>query len=376
MVFSSLDIVRLGSKVVGYKLFRLTRKVKMLPLSLTVSVTNVCNSRCQTCYIWSLYKEKPLLKKNELRTVEFEKIFESLGRTPIWITISGGEPFTRRDLVRICQAAHEYCHPKILIIPTNCLLPDDIEFKTKKILDVYHNSEVLVNLSLDGVGKAHDLIRGVAGNFEKVVETYNRLKGLKKDFPNFKIGIHSVVSQFNIHNLSELYDYTKQLNPDNYICEIAEHRSELFNVDKTIQPDFISYKKFIEELRKRTKKDYLPKGGIVKLIQAIRLKYYQLVVRELEEKRQVIPCYAGFTSCQISPYGDIWPCCILAYDASMGNLRNVEYDFKQVWFSQQAEKVRMRIKNRSCYCPMANVHYTNVLCNFATLLKVFWNALV
>lgn len=368
-------MMRLGSKAVGYKLFRATGAVKMLPISLTVSVTNVCNSRCRTCYIWSLYKEKPFLKKDELKTWEFGKIFESLGRALIWITISGGEPFTRPDLVEICQAAYDHCRPKILIIPTNCLLPEVIESKTKKVLDIYRDSQVILNLSFDGVGRAHDLIRGVPGNFKKVIETLGKLKELKKEFPNFEIGMHSVASRFNIRDLLTLYDYVKQLHPDNYICEIAEHRNELFNTDKSIEPDLAEYKKFIEELRKRTKNDYLGKGGVVKLIQAFRLKYYQLVIQELEEKRQVIPCYAGFTSAQISAYGDVWPCCILAYDASMGNLRDVGYDFKKIWFSKRAEEVRKRIKSSKCYCPMANVHYTNALCNFRTLLNVLWNSL-
>ena len=375
MSFSNSDIIKLGGKALRYKLFRATGRAKMLPLSLTVSVTNVCNSRCRTCYIWELYREKPALKEKELKTYEFEEIFRSLGKNLVWITISGGEPFTRPDLVQICDAAYEHCQPKILIIPTNCLLTDAIEGKVKKILDIYRDSQVIVNLSFDGVGEAHDSIRGVPGNFEKLIATFGKLKALKEDFPNFEIGLHSVASKFNIKDLLELYNYAKELNPDNYICEIAEHRSELFNADKSIEPDIQEYKKFIEELRKRTRNDYLGKGGIVKLIQAIRLEYYQSVVQELEEKKQVIPCYAGFTSAQISAYGDVWPCCIMAYDASMGNLRDVGYDFRKIWFSKRADEVRKRIKSTKCYCPMANVHYTNALCNFTTLAKVVVNSL-
>jgi len=372
---SNKDMLRVGGKTLGYKLFRATGAVKMLPLSLTVSVTNVCNSKCKTCYIWSLYQEKPFLKKDELTTYEFGKIFESVGRSLIWLTISGGEPFTRPDLAEICEAAYDHCHPKILIIPTNCLLPDVVLGKAKKILGIYRDSQVILNLSFDGVGKAHDLIRGVPGNFDKVIETLGRLKELKKEFPNFEVGLHSVASQFNIRDLLSLYDYAKQQNPDNYICEIAEHRSELFNIDKSIEPEFAEYKRFIEELRRRAKNDYPGKGRAARLIRAFRLKYYEHVIEELEKKRAVIPCYAGITSAQISAYGDVWPCCIMAYGASMGNLRGVGYDFRKIWFSKRAEEVRKRIKSSKCYCPMANVHYTNALCNYTTVLQVLWNSL-
>jgi len=372
----NVNTLNLGYKVLGYKLFRTIHIPKMLPLSITVSVTNVCNSKCQTCYVWSLYKEKPWLKEKELKTDEFEKIFESLGKNVVWLTISGGEPYTRPDLVDICEAAYEHCHPKFLVIPTNCLLPSEVEYKTKKILDLYRDSNVVVNLSLDGISKKHDVIRGIPGNFEKVIATYDKIKTLRKEHPNFKVGVHSVVSQFNINDLLELYEFIKQLEPDNYISEIAEHRNELFNTDKQIAPDLSAYEDLMKELTKRTKEDYLRQKGIVRFIQAYREKYYQLVSRVLKEKRQVLPCYAGFASCQISPYGDLWPCCILAYNAEMGNLRNTEYDFGKVWFSQQAEKVRTDIKAGKCYCPMANVNYTNVLCNITALLEVFWNALV
>jgi len=372
----NINTLSLGSKVLGYKLFRMIHIPKMLPLGVTVSVTNVCNSKCQTCYIWSLYREKPWLKGKELKTDEFEKIFESIGRNAVWITISGGEPYLRPDLVRICEAAYEHCRPKFLIVPTNCLLPSEIEYKTKKILETYRDSEVVVNLSLDGVDKKHDAIRGVLGNFEKVIVTYDKLRRLRKEYPNFKIGIHSVASRFNINNLLELYEFAKRLEPDTYICEIAEPRNELFNIDKEIAPDISEYENFIKELSKKIKRDYFQKRGLVRLIQAYRLKYYQLAVRELKEKRQVIPCYAGFASCQISSYGDVWPCCILAYNAEMGNLRDTEYNFRKVWFSEQAEKVRRNIKGGQCYCPMANVHYTNVLCNFRALLGVLKNLLV
>ncbi|MDI6905797.1 MAG: radical SAM protein, partial [Candidatus Bathyarchaeia archaeon] len=194
----NINTLSLGSKVLGYKLFRTIHIPKMLPLSVTVSVTNVCNSRCQTCYIWSLYREKPWLKDKELKTDEFEKIFMNIGRNAVWITISGGEPYLRHDLVRICEAAYEHCHPQILIIPTNCLLPSEIKYKTRKILEIYRNSAVIVNLSLDGIGKKHDVIRGVPGNFEKVISTYNELRELKKELPNLTLGVHSVASRFNI----------------------------------------------------------------------------------------------------------------------------------------------------------------------------------
>ena len=161
------------------------------------------------------------------------------------------------------------------------------------------------------------------------------------------------------------------------ITEVAENRSELFNTDKPITPGADEYAITIDELSRRVRKDYLhSNSSISRLTQAFRLTYYQIAIQELREKRQIIPCYAGFASCQITPFGDVWPCCILGYDKPMGNLRDVNYDFKKLWFSEQADAIRKYIKKENCACPLANAHYTNMLCDFSAMYKVLKNLIV
>jgi radical SAM protein with 4Fe4S-binding SPASM domain len=93
----------------------------------------------------------------------------------------------------------------------------------------------------------------------------------------------------------------------------------------------------------------------------------------LARQTQVIPCYAGWTSAQIYADGQVWPCCVRA--DSLGNLRDVGYDFRQVWFSEKAQRVRQSIKDKECHCPLANASYTNMLCHYPTLFKVGWQVL-
>jgi len=363
-------------KILGYKLFRQFGTPKMMPMSVTISVTNMCNSQCKTCYIWKTYQDNLDLKENELKVFEFDRIFESLGENITNVVISGGEPYLRSDLVEICKVIHERSHPEIVVIPTNGLLPSMIEEKTKNILEIYTNASIIVNLSLDGIENKHDEIRGVAGNFEKSIETYSRLRKLREEYSNLKLGIHSVVSKFNIDELPLLYDYVKKLNPESYICEYAEHRYEMFNLDKDIAPDLDKYSTFVKELCTRIQKDYIGKRlSTERIIQSLRLIYYDLAVREIREKRQIISCYAGFASCQISPYGDVWPCAVLGNSMSMGDLREVEYDFKKIWYSKRGDNVRRYIKAGKCTCPLQNTHTTNILFDFRCVVKVLLNVL-
>jgi len=156
MIRTALGLI---PKVLGFKFSRSLGLKPPHPVNVTVSVTNLCNSRCKTCFIWRLYREKPELREREFKTWEFERVFESLGRNPVWFTISGGEPYLRSDIVEICTAAYEYCSPRVMTIPTNALLPRLVEEKTKGILERCEGVKLVVNLSLDGVGVRHDEIR-------------------------------------------------------------------------------------------------------------------------------------------------------------------------------------------------------------------------
>jgi len=365
-------LLKLLPAISGYKLSRSLNLKPPLPINITVSVTNLCNSKCKTCFIWKLYCDHLELKEEEFETWEFERTFESLGKKPIWFTLSGGEPYLRHDIVKICIAVCEYCSPYIINIPTNALLPSVIEDKTKEILEQCNDVKLIVNLSLDGVGKKHDEIRGFAGNFNRLIDTFRRLENLKEEFHNLSIGIHSVISRYNVDHILHLYEFVRRLDPDSYITEVAEKRTELFTINCDITPDSSSYAETINAISERVKKDYLrSKSFISKLLQAFRVTYYQIVAEELWTHKQIVPCYAGYASCQITPYGDVWPCCVLGYDKPMGNLREVSYDFKRIWFSERADKVRKYIRGENCACPLANVHYTNILCSFKEMSKVF-----
>lgn len=366
--------LKLGPKIVNYKSARFFKVQPTLPASLTVSVTNRCNSRCKTCSIWSHYDNHLELKKNEFKTEEFEKTFAKFGKNLFWATLSGGEPFLRTDLAQIFEALCTRCHPAIVNIPTNGLLSSTIETQVKKMLEQNFDTDLTLNVSLDGVGEKHEHIRGVPGNFAKTLDTYERLRKLKEEFPRFQIGIHTVISKHNITDAVEVYEFAKSLYPDSYITEVAEHRTELFNLEDNITPDADSYEKFVDNLSKHIRSDYLhSEKKVSKVTQSFRLEYYRLAARVLHENRQVIPCYAGYASCQITPFGDVWPCCILGYDKSMGNLREADYNFNKIWNSPKAKEIRMFIRNKNCACPLANAHYTNMMCNFTSLIKVSKN---
>jgi MoaA/NifB/PqqE/SkfB family radical SAM enzyme len=366
--------IGLVPKVLGYKLFRSLGHPKLLPMNMTVGVTSKCNSKCKTCHIWQLYRKNPELEKQELKTYEFEKIFKAIGRKVFYVVVTGGEPFLRPDLNKICKSIWEYCSPHILVLPTNGLLPEVIEKKVEEILVGCPDLNLVVNFSLDGIGREHDEIRGIPGNYEALIDAYQKVKKISIEFPKIQVGIHTVISKYNIHSIPKIYEVAKKLEPHSFITEIAEERTELFNVGSGVGPDTGEYRKTIRLLSKRVRKDRV-KLGDSRLTQALRLAYYELAERTTTEGKQIIPCYAGFASCQITPFGDVWPCCILGYNMPMGNLRQVDYVLQNVWNSPKADRIRYPIRNGICHCPLANASYTNILCNSKYLGKTLMNLL-
>jgi len=345
------------SKIPQYKLFRKYNYPKILPLSLTVSVTYKCNSRCKTCNVWKK-------KVNEFSLDEFDKTFESIGTSPYWLTISGGEPFLREDIVEICDSGYKHFKPGIINIPTNGILYNKIPARVEEIIKNCPETQVIINLSIDGIGEKHDNIRNVKNNFEKTLKTFDALRSF--EYPNFSLGIHTVISKYNVADIPEIYDYFLKKKPDSYISEIAEERVELDTIGAGITPSLEEYTQAIDFLSNKVKQE--KHAGISRMTQAFRLEYYDHVKKVLREKKQILPCYAGFASAQIAPDGDVWTCCIRA--DPVGNLREVDYDFKKVWFSDRANVLRESIKKKECYCPLANAHYTNMLCDPMTMLKV------
>ncbi len=353
-------MLKVALKIPVYWLFRRVGWPRRSPMNLTVSLTFRCNSRCQTCNVYTR-------KSPELSLEEWRKVFQSLGKSPFWVTISGGEPFLYQDIQELVTSLYDTCHPSIINIPTNGLLQERIPAIVRQIAHHCAKAQIVINLSIDDIEEKHDTIRGVPGNYRKALKTYAALKAI--DAPNLTVGIHTVISRCNVQRIPQIYEHLRTLRPDSYVTEIAEERVELGTIGSGITPEYSDYAGAVDFLAERLRNDHFSRIG--RITRAFRLQYYQMVKKILRGQRQVIPCYAGFSSAQIAPNGDVWMCCTKA--ESIGNLEEVNYEFSKVWTSKKARQLRQSIKNGECYCPLANASYTNMLCDFKTLLRAGWN---
>jgi len=363
-------------RLLQYKLYRAFGYGRIDPITLTFSVTAACQSRCKTCNIGHLWLENPVRSEKDLTLAEIEKIFASM-RPVYFFNISGGEPFLRKDLPAIVELACHYLKPRIIHTPTNALLPQRIAEDTRKILEVIKKYDPTVPFtvkpSIDGLGPVHDEIRGVEGNFENLVKTVQMLKELEQEFDNFHLELGTVISKFNIDKLGEIEDFVHSLGVESYRNEVAEQRAEFFNIGDPITPTAAQYKSLMKEFTRKITANIRSKRSLARTTEALRLVYYEIAGRILEEKCQVIPCYAGISNVHLNYDGGIWPCCVLGYDKEFGNLRDFQYDFHRVWNSAEAEEIRRFIKKGGCACPLANQAYSNILIHTRSLFKAAWH---
>lgn len=294
-----------------------------------------------------------------------------------FFNISGGEPFLRKDLPEIVEAAVDYLKPSIIHSPTNALATDRIVSHTQTILEMLKEkglqTPVTIKPSIDGVGKLHDEIRGVEGNWEKLLETVRRLKELEKVYPNLHVELGTVVSNFNKDYIDEIEEFVHSLGVQSYRNEIAEQREEFLNIGEPITPTGEEYALLMDDFAKKIRMNLETKRSLARVTESLRLVYYGIAARIVTENRQVIPCYAGISNVHLTPYGDLWPCCVLGYARPLGNVRDEGYNFRRVWQGKQAQRVRNSIKHKECACPLANQAYSNIICHTPSMLKVLRN---
>jgi len=327
------------------------------PLYLVFFVTSACNARCRHCLLAGIDPGK-----NQLKLEEIEKVSRSMDDF-LFLLPTGGEPFLRPDLSEIVRIFHRNNRVRNVGIPTNGSLTERVVETTRTILRSCPDLDLMVDVSLDGIGADHDEIRGFPGLFEKATATWRELKKLEKEYPRFTSTIETTVSSYNDSKLLEMYDYfTRELGADTLFTLLTrgkpmEPSAKFFNID-----NYERYARAMETgLRKRELTGY-SRFPLADLINAKRIIRHKIIARLIRENRMILPCQGGTLGAALFANGDVLPCELHA-DLKLGNVRDEGYDFKKIWFGEKARAARRTIRESKCFCTYECFLTLNILFN-------------
>jgi MoaA/NifB/PqqE/SkfB family radical SAM enzyme len=284
-------------------------------------VTNRCNARCATCFYWKELN-RPV---KELTAEEIRKIASGLGRFET-LQLSGGEPFLRDDLSKICEIFVNRSGVENIHIPTNGLLPEKIYAETEKIARISSGTKVLLCCAMDGLGDRHDAIRGVEGNFEKLLKTVELLKQLERKHANFSFTVLTTLCEKNYRDYESIHPF---------VCERLRVPHMVDIVRRNTAPD-----RSIEDIPVSVVHNVMSAQGAGKdtgLSFAERLRRgiqheqqklsYALYRRAFEGREGTLSCSAGKNVIVIEPDGGVKLC---EKRDVVGALRDHAYDIKKV----------------------------------------------
>lgn len=346
---------------------------KTRPIHLTLFLTRKCNANCPYCfYLKSADNQESV--GPELSLDEIRKISSSLGSL-LWLAFSGGEIFLRKDLVEISKAFYEANKPAIMLFPTNGMLPELIRDRTRQILEHCRKSVIVVKLSLDGIGDDHDVIRNTRHNYEKTMQTCQLLKEFLDEFPNFELGVNTVLNTRNQDKMEEIIDFVNSLGGA-ITHTISMVRGNLQDTSyKQVDPEkYLHAAELLEtHLRDRTSNTHRFGGARLKAAQDILQR--NMIHQTLVSRKKPIPCYAGKLNLVLTESGDVYPCEILPQ--SFGNVRDYDYDIMQVARSEKARGIinSISVSNPHCQACTHECNYiTNILFNpamYPSLLREY-----
>ncbi len=299
------------------------------------ALTYRCSSRCKTCSIWKIKEQ------DELSLEEIERLFSSnlaFLSNVSYVQLTGGEPFQRSDLVEVVSIIHKYLPKCTFWIPTNALNPEAVLSETKEMLRVLGGG-LGISVSVDGIGRTHDEMRGVKGSFDRAVETLQGLFTLRKTYPYLGLTMGMTLTPENyreiwdVYGLAESYNADFSFRPVNF-SGIYYRNSGDFDLKRSCEE--------LDTLIRRIGYRIAKRKGIIKT--ATTLRYMSGALEYIREPTRRLPCSAGSRSFFLDPYGDVYPCIIM--NLKMGNVKEESLD--AIWNSERAWNARNIIGGGSC----------------------------
>ena len=317
--------------------------------TLILFVTSRCNARCKTCFYW-----QELNQKGDLTFEEIDRLSATMPPfRELWL--SGGEPLMRDRLGDLVEMFYQRNGVRTLNLPTNGLFPERTARVCRRLAGL-EDLDINLNLALDGFADTHDEIRGVPGNFQKAMECLEELYPVRRDHPNLRLHVNSVITSRNIGELAALGDWLLEhadLNGQYFQVIRGEAMDpNLKKLDQTALLEFYDsiepiYREYSSRLRNRQTSAW--KGRLKEFLYRQTLVFHNSIqASNLEHpSKWPMPCSAGSHILVIDYNGDVRAC---ELREKVANLRDMDCDFSRLWPGTQFSAEVEQIRKDGCWC--------------------------
>jgi MoaA/NifB/PqqE/SkfB family radical SAM enzyme len=300
------------------------------PVTIVFLLTEHCNARCVHCDIWKNSGKEDSPSIEQLREC-LSDLRRWLG--PVSVTFTGGEALLKPYTIDL--VAYATSLGLAVEVLTNGFWSDQ-----GKIEQLAMAGPARVTLSLDGVGKTHDQIRGRENFFGKTVATIDTLRNIRsQQHLEFSILLKTVIMEHNLGELSSIARFAAEKQAEVLYQPIEQ------NYNTTEDPDwFTRSENWPCDIARATaavhqitelKRQGLPIANSYENLRVI-VEYFErpaalrVAVQSHVAPGRVSICSA-ITSFQVQANGDVKVC---ARRPPIGNIKNT--NIREIWKSRPA----------------------------------------
>jgi MoaA/NifB/PqqE/SkfB family radical SAM enzyme len=339
-------------------------------------VTSRCNLRCAHCF----YLDE-LGPSNELSLEEIERFCRDIGSLT-FLRLTGGEPFLRRDLDEVIRLFYTITETRRMGVITNGTRHQNVKTVLEALRLKTPDLHLDVGVSIDDIGEEHDAIRRKKGVYEEALQQIEDLKQIQKKWSKLEVSVVVTANGRNTSRLREIYEFLHGLGVNRISCNLVRGYVAdrgLTGVDLQTYEDFLSWTD--EHNRSnhhgigavlRRAKNQVGRKAVRKIVQAREggkplAKFRAFGKKSAADactepgkalmegdgyyslgKAAPIHCQAGRAIAVLQPEGDVNLCEVL--DWPLGNLRDVDFNWRAIWEGEEALKARQMIDKTGCSC--------------------------
>lgn len=329
---------------------------KLMPSAVTIELTNRCNLRCEMCW-WNFSESRNSSDQDtELTIDEIDNFLLQIAGYKPTITVTGSEPFMRKDAMDIISLIKQRGIPIHSILTNGTLLDEKI---AKTLIEA---KPYLIQISIDGDQETHDNIRGVPGSYLRALRGIDLVSKAKKESGEKLpyIRINCVISNRNINTLRSLVDLAESLGVELQFQHLMWLDKSTINLHKAFMLKNLDF----QDKEGENLENDLREMDIKFLLQEINYinnecsrRNIPLYFLQFSNPKTIVDWYSNsttavsnkclepFLTARVSATGDVKFCPLIDY--SYGNIKTDR--FSTIWKNSRSNKIKKELKRHKLF---------------------------